>query len=86
MKRTVLALVVVLGLMVNMCASAMATENRVSQINPTLTFSGTTANCGVVIISIGDEIDATLELWKGNILIDSWPSKGTSVTVKSPGV
>lgn len=78
MKRKIISLATVFVLMVTMCASALAIEPRAAQINPSLTFSGTTANCRVVIISSGDDIDATLELWRGNTLVDSWAGEGTS--------
>lgn len=78
MKRRIMSFAAVLVLMVAMCASALAIEPRATQINPSLTFTGTTANCSVVIVSPGDDIDATLELWRGNTLVGSWPGEGTS--------
>lgn len=78
MKRRILSFAAVLVLMAAMCASAFAVEPRIPRISPKLEFSGTTANCEVVIISSGDDIDATLELWRGSTLVDSWSSEGTS--------
>ena len=63
---------------VAMCASAFAVEPRANRISPSLEFDGTTANCKVVIISSGDDIDATMELWRGSTLVGSWPGEGTS--------
>lgn len=83
MKRRILSFVAVLVLMAAMCASAFAVEPRAPRISPSLTFSGTTANCQVVIISSGDDIDATMELWRGNTLIASWPKEGTGQVIIS---
>lgn len=78
MKRRILSFAAVLVLMAAMCASAFAVEPRIPRISPKLEFSGTTANCEVVIVSSGDDIDATLELWRGNTLIASWPGEGSN--------
>lgn len=78
MTKKIMSLVTALILMAAMCASAFAVEPRANRISPSLEFDGTTANCKVVIISNGDDIDATLELWRGSTLVDSWPGEGTS--------
>lgn len=78
MSKKIMSLVTALILMSAMCASAFAVEPRANRISPSLEFDGTTANCKVVIISSGDDIDATLELWNGNTLVDSWLGEGTS--------
>lgn len=78
MTRRIMSFVAVLVLMAAMCTSVFAVEPRANRISPSLEFDGTTANCKVVIISSGDDIDATLELWRGNTLVDSWPGEGTS--------
>lgn len=47
-----------------------------------LTFSGTNANCLLTVKSPGDSISATLKLYHGTTMIDSWPASGTgSVTI-----
>ncbi len=46
-------------------------------VRPTLSFTGTTANCGVTISAPGKYIDATLELWNGNTKVQSWNKTGT---------
>ena len=47
-----------------------------------LTFSGTTANCMLTVKSSGAAIDATLKLYHGTTMIDSWSASGTgSVTI-----
>ena len=61
-----------------MCVSAYAVEPRITTVKPTLSFSGTTANCKVIISSPGDDIEATMELWNGNTLVDSWSDEGTT--------
>ena len=47
-------------------------------VQPTLSFSGTTANCSVTIRAKGKAIDATLELWQGSTMVASWHKTGTS--------
>lgn len=76
--KKLMSLITALILMSAMCASAFAVEPRANRISPSLEFDGTTANCKVVIISSGDDINATLELWGGSTLVGSWPSKGSS--------
>ena len=47
-----------------------------------LTFSGTTANCLLTVKSPGDSISATLYLYHGTTMIDSWSTSNTnSVTI-----
>ena len=48
-----------------------------------LYFTGTTANCSVSIKSLGKAIDATLELWQGSTLVDSWHGTGISLVTIS---
>ena len=79
MKKRVLAAVLILVLAISMCTSAFAVSPRATTFSPTITFSGTTANCRVNIVEAGKYIDANLELWYGNTLVDSWPGSGTSV-------
>lgn len=78
MKRTI-SFLSVLALVFMMCVSAYAIEPRATTVSPTLSFSGTTANCKVIITSYGDDIEATMELWNGNTLVDSWSDEGTTV-------
>jgi len=82
MKRFTAILAAVV-LVFTMCVSAFAVEPRATTARPTLSFSGTTANCSVVITSYGDDIEATMELWRGATLVDSWSDEGTSMlTIK----
>lgn len=78
MMKKLMSFITALILMSAMCASAFAVEPRANRISPSLEFDGTTANCKVVIISSGDDIDATMELWRGSTLVGSWPGEGTS--------
>jgi hypothetical protein len=80
LKRILLTIVLISIIagssMVNAAVSAIT-------VTPTLTFSGTTAHCSVSIIEIGKNIEATLELWQGTTLVDSWSSSATSYLVIS---
>lgn len=69
MKKRFIALTLLCAML--LCTTAAAVNARISYI-PSLEFSGTTAHCTVTITSPSDEISATLELWQGNTLVDSW--------------
>ena len=43
-----------------------------------LEFNGTTAICSVRVTEVGKTIKATMQLWQGNTLVDSWSGSGTS--------
>lgn len=77
MKKRLIPLLLVLVLMLSTVASAA--EPRVAQAVPSLSFEGTTANCAVSVTDFGSEIKATLTLWKGNRVVDSWYGEGTSI-------
>ena len=77
MKRRIVPFVLVLILAISLCTTAFAAA-RASRVTPNLSFSGTTANCKVTITEFGKEINATLELWCGKTLIDSWSDSATS--------
>lgn len=42
-----------------------------------LTFSGTTANCYILVKEAGASIDVTMKLYKGSTLVKSWTKSGT---------
>lgn len=69
----VIAVLLIVSLSLNTAAAVRATS-----IIPSLSFSGTTANCKVVIVSSGNSINATLQLWHGNTLVKSWSGSGAS--------
>lgn len=77
MKKKWLYVVTVVLFIVSMSLNAVALERSTSYI-PSLSFTGTTANCSVVIVSSGNSINATLQLWHGNTLVKSWSGSGTS--------
>ena len=72
-------LTILLMLVLLFCSVSMAATN----VTPVLTFSGTTANCSVTILAKGKAIDATLELWQGSTLVDSWHGTGISLVTIS---
>ena len=49
-----------------------------NSITPDLSFQGNTAYCEVRITSVGDTINARLELWQGNICLVSWSDSAVS--------
>lgn len=81
MKRHILSLILALTLMISIGVQAYAMP-RANSVSPSISFSGTTANCCVAISAIGNDIDATLELWCANRMVDSWDGSGRhSVTI-----
>ena len=83
MKRNLVVMILMLVMLVGLGGKAEATNPRIVNVTPELTFDGTTANCEVRITSIGKQIRATLELWNGNALVDSWTVTATSRLVIS---
>lgn len=76
MKKRSLTLVALLLFLFAIQAQAVA---YVTQPRPTLSFSGTTAYCyGTVTTgSANSKIEATLTLWHGSTVVDSWSESGT---------
>lgn len=75
-KKSLFPLLLVLIMATSITANASL---RAKQVTPTLTFSGTTATCKSVIMDSGQRIDATMELWCGRTLVDSWSGSATSL-------
>lgn len=78
MKRRFIAILLVCVLALSLLSTANAAEARTVSPRPMLTFSGTTATCMLSITKAGSNISATLELWKGNTRIASWPATAKS--------
>lgn len=75
MKKRLISLLFVFVMVMSLTANAALQATRVV---PTLTFSGTTANCEAIVTDSGKVIDATMELWCGSTLVDSWSGTATS--------
>lgn len=67
-----LAMILCMGL-------GVAEARRAPSVMPQLSFSGTTVECSAEIWGAGKSIEATLELWEGRTLLDSWSGSGSSV-------
>jgi len=76
MKRFI-AILLAFVLMTAMSFSSLAAVNA-AQVSMALNFQGTTAMCSATILDPNKYINATLELWWGTTLIDSWPGSGTT--------
>ena len=61
-----------LSLVLVVCLGTGAAEARALKAVPQLSFTGTTAECSVNIREFGKRIEATMELWEGRTLLDSW--------------
>lgn len=75
MKRRICSFVLAVLLITGLTITSFA-ETKSANITPSLHFTGTTAYCKVEIESPGQYINATLELWWGTTLIDSWSGYG----------
>ena len=82
MKKIISAILVAVMLLAISVVS-FAEPYRIASATPTLSFSGTTANCKVTIRDSGKAISATMSLWDGNTCIDSWPGSGISLVIIS---
>lgn len=76
MKKKIASVALVLIMVLSISTIAQA---RLVKPITTLKFSGTTANCSVTVISGSDEIEATMELWHGSTLVDSWSGSDVGV-------
>ncbi len=85
MKRILLILVLVMVMILSISVIASATTNAV-RVTPSLSFSGTTANCEAVIFQSGATISATMELKHGSTVIASWSDTGTTKLTMSETV
>ncbi len=72
-RKSVLCLLII-------CLLLATFPNRVeaASVVPGLSFSGTTASCYVKITQRGKQITATMELWHGATLVDSWSGSGSN--------
>ena len=78
MKKSIVAMMMVIVMLVSLTASASAVEPRADGITPRLEIEGTTAYCEVTIKSFGKNITATMNLWQGSTLVDSWSGTATN--------
>lgn len=67
-----------LSLVLVLCVGSTEAKARYMDVWPELSFDNTTAECSVVIMEWGKTISATMELWEGNTLLDSWSDSGVS--------
>lgn len=74
MRRRIIALTLVFLLVLSM--AVYAAEPRTPQVDPSLSFSGTTANCSVSVNKYGSDIFVTLTLYRGWSTIASWSGSG----------
>ena len=79
-KKSLLPLLLVLIMAMSITTNA---TSRAKQVTSSLTFSSTTANCKSTIVDSGQRIDATMELWCGRTLVDSWSGTATSLLTLS---
>lgn len=75
MKKRVIALVLVLTFALGITAFA---AEQATRVEPTLSFSGTTAYCDLIVTDVGAEITATLELYYGGTKLRTWTGNGES--------
>lgn len=76
LKKKIIALITLFAVMVSV-VSAHAAPRTIS-IKPSISFDGTTAKCNVSIVAdkMSDSINATIILWDGSKIVDSWSASG----------
>ena len=76
------AILLILALIVSLALPVGAAILE-ARITPTLSFSGSTANCRVAVHGDpGDEIDVTVKLYYNNVVVGTWSDSGEqSLTV-----
>lgn len=79
MKKRFLSMMLVIALLLSIAGSAYAAEPRSSGVTPSLTFTGTTANCSVTVMRPGVDIEITMTLYRELSVIASWSGSGSSV-------
>lgn len=72
------SILLALLLLVAIFTTAQASPARISPAYPSLSFSGTTANCSVYIKAdnLNDSISATIQLWQGSSCMATWYASG----------
>lgn len=75
MKKRILAMASALMLMLT---PAYAVQSRAPAVLPSLSFSGTTANCEVLATGdkFTDDIYLEIELWHDSVKIEDWTASG----------
>lgn len=76
MKKITLGLIAALVLALTLPITATAAQTRALSSSEELRFDGTTAYCSAVVIDVGKELNITMELWRGNVLVNSWSASG----------
>ena len=64
-------------------AAAPDTSGINAIVEPNMVVTGTTVKCTGQVKQIGASIDATLELWQGSTLIESWNKTGSTIVAFS---
>lgn len=72
LKKNIIMLLTLFAFMVSV-VSVHAAPRTIS-IKPSISFDGTTAKCNVSIVAdkMSDSINATIVLWDGSKIVDSW--------------
>lgn len=80
MHRRIISMVIAVMLILSLSVPVFA-EARINAVTPTISFSGTTANCSVTISAIDKNINANLELWCNGSMVNSWSGRGQSLVI-----
>lgn len=87
MKRRCMTCIILFVVILLIPVTAYASTHRALLINPRLQFEGMNAKCAVTIAAdTNDEIQATIRLWKGSSLIETWNENGTSYLLFSDDI
>lgn len=77
-KLSILLALSALALTIPLCSAGLT---RTTEFVPSISFSGNQATCTVNIIAnrMTDKISASMELYQGNTLVNSWKGSGTGI-------
>lgn len=82
MKKRAWVCILVIALLLSI--SAQAATQRAITLYPSLSFSGTTANCSISILgATNDTFYVTLKLWRGSTCLATWHDSGSGYVTMS---
>lgn len=83
MKKRAAGFIVALLFILMLPTTSSATQMRALRPSVSLRFEGTTAHCSAIVTDIGKDLNVNMELWNGDVLVNSWPASGVgSVAVE----
>lgn len=78
MRRKKILILLMAAMLLTMQLQVCAAETRAYRNNPSLSFSGTTANCAVAVYgnNSSDKLAVTMKLWDSGTCLKTWTGSG----------